>query len=84
MNMNIIFRRYSTAEIVSEAGGKWKVRTPSGEELTVNVDKDFFVNPPKFDGAEDCAELGYLSEASVLQNLRKRYDSDMIYVSREL
>lgn len=38
------------------------------------------MNPPKFDGCEDCAELGYLSEPAVLHNLRKRYDKDIIYV----
>lgn len=73
--------RYTTGEIQSESGGKWKVLTQKGDELVVKVDKDMYINPPKFDGAEDCAELGYLSEAAVLHNLRKRYDSDIIYVS---
>ncbi len=55
--------------------------TQTGNEVTVPVDKDMYINPPKFDGSEDCAELGYLSEAAVLHNLRKRYDTDIIYVS---
>ena len=28
------------------------------------------MNPPKFDGTEDCAQLSYLNEASVWHNLR--------------
>ena len=38
------------------------------------------MNPAKFDGVEDCAELGYLSDASVLWNLKLRYDAQIIYV----
>jgi len=71
--------KYTTAEIQSESGANWKVLTQGGDEKTVKVDKDMYINPPKFDGTEDCAELGYLSEAAVLHNLRKRYDSDIIY-----
>jgi hypothetical protein len=40
------------------------------------------MNPPKFDKVEDMADLTYLSEASVIHNLRQRYYSDLIYVSR--
>lgn len=42
------------------------------------VDK---VNPAKFDKADDMAELTHLNEASVVHNLRSRYQSDLIYVS---
>ena len=38
------------------------------------------MNPPKFDKVEDMAELSYLNEASVLDNLRQRYYSNLIYV----
>jgi hypothetical protein len=71
---------YTPAEILSESGGKLTVRTQKGDELTVEREKAEFVNPPKFDGVEDCAELSYLSEAAVLHNLRKRYEADIIYV----
>ncbi|KAJ8100712.1 P-loop containing nucleoside triphosphate hydrolase protein [Lipomyces tetrasporus] len=37
------------------------------------------VNPPKFDKANDMAELTYLNEASVVHNLASRYMADMIY-----
>ncbi|KAK9374297.1 P-loop containing nucleoside triphosphate hydrolase protein [Lipomyces chichibuensis] len=40
------------------------------------VDK---VNPPKFDKANDMAELTHLNEASVVHNLASRYMADMIY-----
>lgn len=45
-----------------------------------SVDK---VNPAKFDKADDMAELTHLNEASVVHNLRMRYQADLIYVSTE-
>lgn len=39
------------------------------------------VNPPKFEKAEDMADLTYLNEASVLHNLKQRYYAKLIYVS---
>src|ERR1700686_839737 len=42
------------------------------------VDK---VNPQKFNLADDMADLTYLNEASVIHNLRQRYEADLIYVS---
>ena len=39
------------------------------------------MNPPKFDKVEDMADLSVLNEASVLHNLRDRFQSDLIYVS---
>jgi hypothetical protein len=38
------------------------------------------MNPPKFDKAEDMADLTHLNEASVIHNLRLRYASNLIYV----
>jgi myosin protein heavy chain len=73
--------KYTSGEIINESGGKLTVRCSDGTDVTIEKDKASFMNPPKFDGSEDCAELGYLSEASVLHNLRKRYDKDIIYVS---
>jgi myosin heavy chain 9/10/11/14 len=43
---------------------------------SVDVDK---VNPPKFNRADDMADLTHLNEASVLHNLRQRYEADLIY-----
>ena len=42
----------------------------------IDVDK---VNPPKFNKADDMADLTHLNEASVLHNLRQRYEADLIY-----
>ena len=41
------------------------------------------MNPPKFDCAEDMANLTYLNEAAVLTNLRGRYTRGLIYVSNK-
>jgi myosin heavy subunit len=76
--------RYSSAEIISTSGQNITVRTAEGNELTLDKSKAEFMNPPKFDGVEDCAELSYLNEPAVLHNLRKRYDADVIYVSNYL
>ena len=38
------------------------------------------VNPPKFEKCEDMSNLTYLNEASVLHNLRSRYQAKLIYV----
>jgi myosin heavy chain 9/10/11/14 len=48
-------------------------RTVSSQE----VDK---VNPPKFNLADDMADLTFLNEASVIHNLRQRHENDLIYV----
>nr|XP_018264766.1 myosin heavy chain [Kwoniella dejecticola CBS 10117]OBR86924.1 myosin heavy chain [Kwoniella dejecticola CBS 10117] len=37
------------------------------------------MNPPQFDGVEDIADLTHLNEASVINNLRTRYQSNNIY-----
>lgn len=39
------------------------------------------MNPPKFYQASDMANLTFLNEASVLENLRQRYVCMRIYVS---
>ena len=38
------------------------------------------MNPPKFEKCEDMSNLTYLNEASVLHNLRSRYQAKLIYV----
>ena len=42
------------------------------------------MNPPKFEKMEDMACLTYLNDATVLENLRQRYYSSLIYVSMKL
>lgn len=47
---------------------------------TVETDVLTRINPPNFDGTEDIADLTYLNEASVVHNLRVRYQRGEIYV----
>ena len=49
--------------------------------MTVKKDKIQQMNPPKYWKIEDMANMTYLNEASVLNNLRDRYTSTLIYVS---
>lgn len=51
--------------------------------LQVTLKKDLCqeMNPPKFDRTEDMSNLTFLNDASVLDNLRQRYSSMLIYVS---
>lgn len=53
----------------------------SPQTLTVKDGDVQQMNPPKYDMIEDMAMLTHLNEASVLNNLRRRYASWMIYVS---
>jgi len=50
------------------------------QERIVDKEEAHGVNPAKFDGVDDCATLGYLSEPAVLHNLKLRYDAKIIYV----
>lgn len=48
--------------------------------MSVKKDDVQQMNPPKFYQASDMANLTFLNEASVLENLRSRYVSMRIYV----
>ena len=39
------------------------------------------VNPPKMERCEDVSNMTYLNDASVLWNLKVRYQAKLIYVS---
>lgn len=49
--------------------------------MTVKKDDVQQMNPPKFYQASDMANLTFLNEASVMENLRSRYVNMRIYVS---
>ena len=51
------------------------------QKKTLKSEQIAQVNPPKFEKCEDMSNLTYLNEASVLWNLKSRYQSKMIYVS---
>lgn len=53
----------------------------SDQTVTVRRDDVHQMNPPKFYQASDMANLTFLNEASVMENLRSRYVSMRIYVS---
>ncbi|KAJ2262172.1 class II myosin [Coemansia sp. RSA 376] len=55
------------------------VHLMTGRDISVNLNDTDKVNPPKFEKADDMADLGYLNEASVVHNLKQRYASNMIY-----
>ena len=51
------------------------------QKKTCKSDQISQVNPPKFEKCEDMSNLTYLNEASVLWNLKSRYQAKLIYVS---
>jgi len=52
------------------------------QDKTIKKDTIQQMNPPKFEKIDDMANLTYLNEASVLHNLRSRYNAGLIYVRR--
>nr|3I5F_A Chain A, Myosin heavy chain isoform A [Doryteuthis pealeii]3I5G_A Chain A, Myosin heavy chain isoform A [Doryteuthis pealeii]3I5H_A Chain A, Myosin heavy chain isoform A [Doryteuthis pealeii]3I5I_A Chain A, Myosin heavy chain isoform A [Doryteuthis pealeii] len=68
------------AEIQSTKGDEVTVKTDKTQETRV-VKKDDIGqrNPPKFEMNMDMANLTFLNEASILHNLRSRYESGFIY-----
>jgi len=54
----------------------------TGKLLAFNKDDVQKMNPSKFNKVEDMAELTCLNEASVLFNMKERYYSGLIYVSK--
>jgi len=51
----------------------------TGKKKLVSKDDMQKMNPPKYDKEEDMANLTCLNEASVLQNIKERYFSGLIY-----
>lgn len=70
---------FKAAEVKSSKGDIYVVETNDGQELEVNKNDTEQMNPPKFEKAEDMANLTYLNEASVLHNLKQRYFAGLIY-----
>ncbi|CAL4105007.1 unnamed protein product, partial [Meganyctiphanes norvegica] len=65
-----------------------KIQGTKGDKVTVEVKgskKDFKktevaqVNPPKYEKCEDMSNLTFLNDASVLYNLKVRYQAELIY-----
>ncbi|XP_037648480.1 myosin-16-like [Sebastes umbrosus] len=70
---------FISGEIQSEDGDKVTVKTSKNSTVIVRMDDVQQMNPPKFYQASDMANLTFLNEASVLENLRSRYVSMRIY-----
>ena len=76
---------FVSASIKKDRGEEVEVDiTETGKRVLVSKDDIQKMNPPKFDKIEDMADLTCLNEASVLHNVKERYYSGLIYVSREL
>ncbi|CEQ39267.1 SPOSA6832_00768, partial [Sporobolomyces salmonicolor] len=71
---------YVAGWVIKEEGEISTVALESGEEMR-QVDSTLLsrLNPPNFEGAEDIADLTFLNEASVVHNLRMRYERGEIY-----
>ncbi|KAJ8364007.1 hypothetical protein SKAU_G00128380 [Synaphobranchus kaupii] len=69
---------YVPGEIQSEEGDKATVKTAK-TTITVKKNDCQQMNPPKFYQASDMANLTFLNEASVMDNLRQRYINMRIY-----
>ncbi|KAL4658223.1 myosin-16-like [Arapaima gigas] len=70
---------FIAAEIQTEQGDQVTVKTVKNTTLTVKKDDVQQMNPPKFYQASDMADLTFLNEASVMENLRQRYINMRIY-----
>ena len=74
---------FVSASIKKDRGEEVEVDiTETGKRVLVSKDDIQKMNPPKFDKIEDMADLTCLNEASVLHNVKERYYSGLIYVSR--
>ncbi|XP_007904316.1 myosin-16 [Callorhinchus milii] len=70
---------FIAGEIQSEKGEQVTVKTVKNTTLTLKKDEVDQMNPPKFYQATDMANLTFLNEASILDNLRQRYFKMRIY-----
>jgi len=70
---------FVAAEITSTKGEEVVAKTSKGETVTLKKDDVQQMNPPKFTCCDDMANLTYLNDASVLHNLRDRYERWLIY-----
>ena len=75
---------FVAASVKEEKGDKVVCEVDGGKRQTFHKDDIQRMNPPKFEKVEDMADLTCLNEASVLHNLRDRYYSNLIYVSRTI
>uniref|UniRef100_H2Z1P7 Myosin motor domain-containing protein n=1 Tax=Ciona savignyi TaxID=51511 RepID=H2Z1P7_CIOSA len=66
-------------ELLNSTADKCTIKTVKNETITIKKDDVQQMNPPKFEQTADMANMTFLNEASVLNNLRSRYASLRIY-----
>ena len=69
---------YVLGDVVSEGSGEVTISV-LGHQRTVPRDEVFEVNPGKYSKVPDMSQLGHLSDATVLHNLKERYFANKIY-----
>ncbi|KAL8241971.1 hypothetical protein R6Q59_012273 [Mikania micrantha] len=70
---------WELAKILSVSGTESLIAFSETKVVKVQSDCLLPANPEILDGIDDLIQLSYLSEPSVLYNLKYRYDQDMIY-----
>ncbi|KAL8224278.1 hypothetical protein R6Q57_019753 [Mikania cordata] len=70
---------WELAKIISVSGTESLIAFSETKVVKVQSDCLLPANPEILDGIDDLIQLSYLSEPSVLYNLKYRYDRDMIY-----
>merc|ERR1712142_657105 len=70
---------YIAAEVKGANGDNVEVETEKGEKKTVKKDECDQMNPPKYEKCTDMSNLTFLNEASVLYNLKSRFQAGLIY-----
>ena len=66
---------------MQEVNGDKAVVKVGWEDKTFKADQLQQINPPKMEKCEDVTNMTYLNDASVLWNLKTRYQAKLIYVS---
>lgn len=70
---------FTLVKILKENENSYSVLTKDGKKKEIKKEDSLKTNPKKFDGIEDLSALSNLNEATVLHNLKKRYDQQLIY-----
>merc|ERR1719312_695063 len=70
---------YIAVDIEGTEGDAVTVKLPSGETETKKKEECDQMNPPKYEKCTDMSNLTFLNEASVLYNLKSRFQAGLIY-----
>lgn len=73
------FLAVKQVESLADGSGNLIVELPDRSLKTVHSDSVLPGNTSRYDRCEDISEMSELNEATVLNNLRQRYNSDLIY-----